>query len=81
MARWKGSGLVLSDQTDLGSSPNDDVMATDVRRTWETITLFVNVYEQRNMQSRERPAKKWTLQRANQQSSTVPASYCNSHSI
>jgi hypothetical protein len=38
-----GSGLVVDERTDLSRGAHNDVIATDIRRTGETITRIVNV--------------------------------------
>jgi len=80
MAIQKGSGLVVDVQTDLNSGANNDVIATDVRRTGEKIPRIVNVYDQRDGQSGERPAPKLNWQRVIRQRSTVLAGDFNAHS-
>jgi hypothetical protein len=69
----RGSGLVVDERTDLSRGANDDVIATDVRRRGEKITRIVNVYDQRDGQSGERPAQKLTWQRVIRQGGTVLA--------
>jgi hypothetical protein len=69
----RGSGLVVDERTDLSRGANDDVIATDVRRRGEKITRIVNVYDQRDGQSGERPAQKLNWQRVIRQGGTVLA--------
>jgi len=57
-ALWRGSGLVVDERMDLGRGANDDVIATDIRRRGETIPRIINISEQINQQSGERPAQK-----------------------
>jgi len=52
-AIWKGSGLVVDEQTDSSRGANDDVIATDIRGSGEKITRNVNVYDQEDEQSGE----------------------------
>jgi len=59
MAMRKGSGLVVDERTDLSRGANEDVISTDVRRRGENITRIVNVSDQRDGQSGERPAQMW----------------------
>jgi hypothetical protein len=53
----KGSGQVGDQWTDLSRGANEDVIPTDVRRSGEKITRIVNVSDQRDGQSGERPAQ------------------------
>jgi len=77
----RGSGLVVDERTDLSRGANEDVIATDVRRRGERITRIVNVYDQKNTHSGERPAQKLNWQRVIRQGSTVLAGDFNAHSI
>jgi len=77
----RGSGLVVDERTDLTRGANEDVIATDVRRRGERITRIVNVYDQKNTHSGERPARKLNWQRVIQLGSTVLAGDFNAHSI
>jgi hypothetical protein len=52
----RGSSLVVDERTDFSRSANEDVIATDVRRTGESIMRIINVYDQKNRHSGERPA-------------------------
>jgi hypothetical protein len=81
MAIRRGSGLVVDEQTDLSRGANEDVIATDIRRRGERITRIVNIYDQKNMHSGERPAQKLDWQRVFGQGSTVLAGDFNAHSI
>ena len=47
---------MVYERTDIGRGANDTVIAMDVRRIGETITRMINVYDQRDTQSGERPA-------------------------
>ena len=47
---------MVDERTDLSRGANDDVIATNVRRRGENITRIVNIYDQEDTQSRERPA-------------------------
>jgi hypothetical protein len=60
----KGSGLVVDEWTDLSRGANDDVIATDVRRRGEKITRIVNIYNEKDARSGERPARKLDCVRA-----------------
>jgi len=55
-AIWKGSSPVVDERTNLSGGANDNVIATDVSRIGEKTTRIVNVYDQREWQSGERPA-------------------------
>jgi hypothetical protein len=76
----RGSGLVVDERTDLSRGANHDVITTDDRRRGETITRIVNVYNQKDMQSGERPARKLNWQRVIRQGGTVLAGDFNAHS-
>jgi len=58
MAIRRGSGLVVGEWTDLSRGANEDVITTDIRRRGERIMRIVNVYDQKNTHSGERPARK-----------------------
>jgi hypothetical protein len=77
----RGSGLLVDEWTDLSTGANEDVIATDVRRRGERITRIVNVYDQKNTRSGERPARKLDWRRVIRQGSTVLAGDVNAHSI
>jgi len=53
-----GSGLVVDQRTHLSRGGNDDGIVTDAMRRGEMITVIVNIYNQRHMQSGERQAQK-----------------------
>jgi len=72
---------VVDERTNLSRGANEDVIATDVRRRGERITRIVNVYDQKNSHSEERPARKLNRQRVIRQGSTVLAGDFNAHSI
>ena len=76
----KGSGLVVDEWTDQSTGANDNVIATDVRRRGEKITRIVNIYDQKDTRSGERPARKLNWQRVIRQGGTVLAGDFNSHS-
>ena len=71
---------MVDERTDLSRGANDDVIATDVRRRGEIITRIVNVYDQRDGQSGERPAQQLNWQRVIRQGGTVLAGDFNAHS-
>jgi len=73
--------LVVDERTDLSRGANEDVIATDVRRRGERIMRIVNVYDQKNTHSGERPARKLDWRRVIRQGSTVLAGDFNAHSI
>jgi len=77
----RGSGLVVDERTDSSRGVNEEVIATDVRRRGERITSSVNVYDQKNMHSGERPARNRAWRRVIWQGSTVLAGDFNAHSI
>jgi len=78
----KGSGLVVNEKMDLSRGANDDVIATDARRSGEKITRIVNIYDQKDAQlgERERPVRKLNWQRVIQQGGTVLEGDFNAHS-
>jgi len=65
---------------DLSRGANDDVIATDVRRRGEKIRRIVNIYDQKDARSGERPARKLDWQRVIRQGGTVLAGHFNAHS-
>jgi len=77
----RGSGLVVDERTDLSRGANEDGIANDVRRRGERVTRIVNVYDQKNTHSGERPARKLDWRRIIRQESTVLAGDFNAHSI
>jgi len=72
---------VVDERTDLGRGGNEDVITTDVRRREERITRIVNVDDQKNTHSGERPAGKLDRQRVIRQGSTILAGDFKAHSI
>jgi hypothetical protein len=72
--------LEVDEWTDLSRGANEDDIATDVRRRGESITRIVNVYDQKNTHSGERPAQKLNWQRVIRQGGTVLAGDLNAHS-
>jgi hypothetical protein len=78
-ARRKGSGLVVDEWTDLSRGANNDVILADVRRRGEKITRIVNVYDQKDTQSGERPAQKLNWQSVIRQGGNVLAGDFNAH--
>jgi hypothetical protein len=71
---------VVDERTDLSRGANEDVIATDGRRRGERTTRIVNVYDQKNTHSGERPARKLNWQRVIRQGGTVLAGDFNAHS-
>ena len=71
MAIRRGSSLVVNKRMDLSRVGNDDVIATDVRRREERITMIVNVYDQKDTQSGERPVRMLNRQRVIRKGGTV----------
>jgi hypothetical protein len=53
----RGSSLVVDERTDLSRGANEDVIAADVRRRGERITRMVKVYDEKNTDWGERPAR------------------------
>jgi hypothetical protein len=60
----KGSGLGTDERTDLRRGANDDPMVTDVKRRGEMMMRMINVYNQRDIQTGERWARKLIWHRA-----------------
>jgi len=58
----KGSGLVVDERMDLSRRANDDFIVTDGDMRGENITRIVNIYDQSDMQSAERQARKLNRQ-------------------
>jgi len=60
----KGSGDAVDKRTDLSKGGNDDVIVTDIQRRGEKVIRIVNICDQKDTQSRERPARKQGCQLA-----------------
>jgi len=58
----KRSGLGTDEPTDLSSGANDDVMVTDVKRSGEQMMRNIHLYDQRDVQTGERRARKLNWQ-------------------
>jgi hypothetical protein len=56
---------------DLSRDMNEDVIANDVKNRVERTMRIVNIYDQRNTHSGERPAQKSNWERVIRQGSTV----------
>ena len=54
----KGSGLATDERTDLSGGTNDDLIVTDVKRRGVKMTRIINIYDQRDVQTREKQARK-----------------------
>jgi len=63
----KGSGFATDERTDLRRGANNNVSVTDVKRRGEMITRVINIYNQRDVQTRERQARKINWSRIIQQ--------------
>jgi len=72
---------VVDERTNLRQGANHDVIATDVRTGGERIMRIDEVYDQRNTQSGERPARKLHWQKVILQGTTVFAGDSNAHSV
>jgi hypothetical protein len=55
---WEGSGLATDALTDVSRGENHDDVVTDVKTREEMMTQSINIYNQREMHTRERPAVK-----------------------
>jgi hypothetical protein len=50
--------LATDERTDLSRGANDDVIVTDVKRRGEKMTRVINIYDQRDVRTMERQARK-----------------------
>ena len=50
----KGSGLATDKQTNLNRGANDDIIVTDVNSRGVKLMMIMNIYNQRDVQTRER---------------------------
>ena len=73
--------MVVDEGMDISRGANDNVIATDVRRRREMITRIVNIKDQKNTHSGEKPARRLNCQGVVRQGSTVLAGDFNAHSI
>jgi len=80
MAVRKGTGFAVDERLDLSEGDNDDVIVTGVRRRGEKVPIIVNIHDQKDTQSRERPARKLRWQRIIRQGCTMLAGSFNGHS-
>jgi len=64
IAVCKGSGFATDELTDLSTGANIDVGVTDVKRRGGKMTRIINVYDQRDIQTGERQARKPKWHRA-----------------
>jgi endonuclease/exonuclease/phosphatase (EEP) superfamily protein YafD len=78
----KGSGLATDERTNLSRGTNDDVIVTDVKRRGEKMTRVINIYDQRDVRTRERQARKINWSRIIRQrgGGTILAGDFNAHS-
>jgi len=53
----KENGLAMDKRIDLSRGTNNDVVVTDVKRRGEKMTRIIHVYDQRDIQTGERPAR------------------------
>jgi len=60
----KESDLATDKRPDLSRGANDDVMLSDIKRRREMLTRIINVYDQRDIQTGERRARKLNWHRA-----------------
>jgi len=60
----KTSGLATDEWTDLSKGANDLVMVTDLKRRGERMTTIINIYDQSDVQTGERRARKLNWHRA-----------------
>ena len=72
---------MVDDRTDLSRDPNEDVIATNVRRRGERITRIINIYDEKHTHSGEIPVRKLKVQRFIRQGSTLLGGDFNTHSI
>jgi len=78
----KGSGLATDEWTALSRGANDDVIVTDVKRRGEKMARIINTSDQRDVRTRERPARKinWSRIIHQRRGGTILAGNFNSHS-
>jgi hypothetical protein len=78
----KASGLASDKRTDLSRGANDDVIVTDVQRRGEKMMRVINIYDQRDVRTRERQARKTNWSRIIRQrgGGTILAGDFNAHS-
>jgi len=79
-AQRKESGLVVDEWIDLCRGANDHVIVTDIRRREEKITSIDNDYDQKYVQSAERPARKLNWQSVIRQCGIVLSGDLNAQS-
>jgi hypothetical protein len=74
--------LATDERTDLSRGANDDVIVTDVKRRGEKMTRVINIYDQRDVRTRERQARKINRSRIIRQrgGGTILAGDFNAHS-
>jgi endonuclease/exonuclease/phosphatase (EEP) superfamily protein YafD len=53
----KGSGLATDERRDLNRGTNNDLIVTDVKARGEKMKRGINIYDQRDVRTRERPAR------------------------
>jgi endonuclease/exonuclease/phosphatase (EEP) superfamily protein YafD len=77
----KGSGAATDEWTNLSSGANDNVIVTDVKRRGEKMTKVINIYNQRDVRTRQRQARKINWSRIIRQrgGGTILAGNFNTH--
>jgi len=63
MAVGKGSGFPNNERTDLSKNPLSDVIVVDIECRGDKMTRIVNIYDQREGETGERPSKRLNWQR------------------
>jgi len=79
---WKGSGFATDERRDLSRGANNDVNVTNVKRRVEKIMRAINIYDQRDVQTRVRQARKinWSRIIRQREGGTILAGDYNAHS-
>jgi len=79
MAVHEERSLAVDNWTDLSKDANDVVIVTDVRKRGENVTRIINVHDEHETHSRERPARKLWWQWIIGQGGTVLRGDFNPH--
>jgi hypothetical protein len=79
----KGSGFETNERTELSENALCDVIVVDIKRMGEKMTRIVNIYDQKEWETAERPARRLSWQRIIRQGGggTVLEGDFNAHSL